>query len=225
MSKVKKIQKEIEQKSPEGFVIKIRPQRNSYLVFKPDGNPERLNPQDPNRILNPIRTIVFIGEKFINEHPYVDMCFVPVKRNRIIIPYRHTQLREIKAIQVHTATASDLVPMIIEKIDNMQLLFELLKSGKRVHYLVIEESSGREEIIRIKQRMPKVYIFQIRIQPEKEKPADLTEETEESGEIAETEETEGNDVRAADLVQPSEKKPGALFRQSGFPGQDFFKKH
>lgn len=194
MSKTKKAQKDIEKKTPKGYVIKVRPNRNSFLMFKPDGNPERLYSRDPNRILNPIKTIAFIGKEFRLLPFNSGLSFLKVSNNRIHVPYLHSKFTRKKIIQAHTTATSDLIPMIVERIETVDELMESLKTGIRLHYIVIEDSTFEKDAKRIKQRLPNTYIFLIKIHEDRGE--DVIEEPDE--------ESDESTMRATDIAGQSQ---------------------
>lgn len=160
---MKKNYAEIEETSKKGFHIKVRPARSSFIIFKPDGNPERLNLSNPNEIINPLKTVVFIGSGFRLRSVYQGLSFLPVVRNRILIPYRHEKLTKEKVIFIHTTSNADIFPLNVDHLETVEQLLNQLKGGKPVQYLVVDDQLPRTDILLIKQKLPKVYLFVIKV--------------------------------------------------------------
>lgn len=195
---------EIEHKSPNGYTIKVRGYNHSFIIFKPDGNPERLDTKDPNRIINHLKTVVFIGPQFSLRESYSGIAFFPVKKGRIVVPYYHSQLQSEKAILIHTPSTSDLYPLITEKIANLDELYHNLRAGHIPHYVVLDESVSRQELISLKQRLPSAYLFTIKMH-------DSSNKLHKSGKTTPTrqqllgEKLDQSKVRATDLLEEDKK--------------------
>jgi len=212
---LKKIIPEIEEKSPLGFHIKVRQHRNSFIIFKPDGNPERLNLANPNEIINPLKTIAFIGSGFDIRSHYLGLAFLPVKNSRILIPYKHRRMNQEKAILIHTPSQSDLLPMRVEIIPDAVELMQLLKTGKIIHYLVVDDELPRPSVLQIKERMAKVYLFVIKIS--------AFSTSKEPGKKLQGEKFDDDRVRATDLIDSGNEKIELLSQNPVFLARIFLR--
>ncbi len=196
-------QNEIEHITDKDFIIKVRQNSHTFLIFKPDGNPERLDPQDPNKIINNLKSIVFVGANFFIRKAYMGITFLPIKNNRIIVPYGHRQMDKEKAILLHTISSSDLYPMNVEQVSSEEDLYKELRLGRVPNFVVVDDSIQRRELVSIKQRVPKSFVFVIKVHQEVKKNS-KNEKIQFNRKKLLGEKFDASKLRAIDLVKQSD---------------------
>jgi hypothetical protein len=148
-----------ERKTPEGFLVKVRLSKMTYVVFTPKG-PEVPKGAKNNSIIVPVPRVVFLGEDFNLSHFRMgDLSFVNVKNGKLMIPYQHGGAREIKTINLNSGSESDILPVIIYHFANVKDLSSLTEKNIEFQHIVADEGLQRNDMVSLKIRYPYMNIF------------------------------------------------------------------
>ena len=148
-----------ERKTPEGFLVKVRLSKMTYVVFTPKG-PEVPKGAKNNSIIVPVPRVVFLGEDFNLSHFRMgDLSFVNVKNGKLMIPYQHGGAKEIKTINLNSGSESDILPVIIYHFSNVKDLSSLTEKNIEFQHIVADEGLQRNDMVSLKIRYPYMNIF------------------------------------------------------------------
>lgn len=148
-----------ERKTPAGFLVKVRLDKMTYVVFKPMG-PEIPKGAKNNSIIVPVPRVVFLGEDFNLSHfRFGEMCFVNVKASKLMIPYHHGNSRETKFILLNSGSESDNLPVIVNHYITVKELIHAAEQGEEFHHIIADESLVKNDMVTLKIRYPNVNIL------------------------------------------------------------------
>lgn len=148
-----------ERKTPAGYLVKVRLNKMTYVVFTPRG-PEVPKGAKNNSIIVPVPRVVFLGEEFNLSHFRLgELSFVNVKSSKLIIPYQHGGSREIKTIFLNSGSESDILPVIIYHFNTVKEIHSLAEQGIEFHHIVADETLQRNDLVTLKIRYPNVNIL------------------------------------------------------------------
>ncbi len=126
-----------ERKTPSGFLVKVRLNKMTYVVFSPKG-PDEFS-------LSHFR----LGE----------LNFVNVKNSKLVIPYQHGGSRDIKTIFLNSGSESDILPVIIYHYNTVKEVGALAEKNIEFHHIVADETLQRSDMVTLKIRYPTVNIL------------------------------------------------------------------
>lgn len=148
-----------ERKTPEGFLVKVRLSKMTYVVFTPKG-PEVPKGAKNNSIIVTVPRVVFLGDDFNLSHFRMgDLSFVNVKNGKLLIPYQHGGAREIKTINLNSGSESDILPVIIYHFNTLKDLNSLTEKQIEFQHIVADEGLQKNDMVSLKIRYPNVNIF------------------------------------------------------------------
>ncbi len=148
-----------ERKTPEGFLIKVRLSKMTYVVFSPKG-PEVPKGAKNNSIVVVVPRVVFLGDDFnISHFRMGDLSFVNVKNGKLMIPYQHGGSKEIKTINLNSGSESDILPVIVHHYHTLKDLAVLSEKKIEFQHIVADEGLQRNDMVNLKIRYPSVNIL------------------------------------------------------------------
>jgi len=148
-----------ERKTPEGFLIKVRLSKMTYVVFSPKG-PEVPKGAKNNSIVVVVPRVVFLGDDFnISHFRMGDLSFVNVKNGKLMIPYQHGGSKEIKTINLNSGSESDILPVIVYHFHTLKDLASLSEKKIEFQHIVADEGLQRNDMVNLKIRYPLVNIL------------------------------------------------------------------
>lgn len=192
-----------ERKTPKGYLVKVRLNKLTYVVFTPKG-PEVPKGAKNNSIIVPVPRVVFLGDDFSLSHFRLgELSFVNVKNSKLAIPYQHGGAKDIKYIFLNSGSESDILPVIIYHYNTVREVIKSSEAGNSFHHIVSDEGLHRNDMVTLKIRYPLVNILILKkkivtIQDEaKDKKADSQTETEENSDNAVV---DADKARAAEMA-------------------------
>jgi len=148
-----------ERKTPEGYLVKVRLSKMTYVVFTPKG-PEVPKGAKNNSIIVNVPRVVFLGDDFNLSHFRMgDLSFVNVKNGKLLIPYQHGGAKEIKTINLNSGSESDILPVIIYHFNTLKELGTLSEKKIDFQHIVADEGLQKNDMVSLKIRYPSVNIF------------------------------------------------------------------
>jgi hypothetical protein len=148
-----------ERKTPAGYLVKVRLNKMTYVVFTPKG-PEIPKGAKNNSIIVQVPRVVFLGDDFNLSHFRLgELSFVNVKSGKLVIPYQHGASREIKTIFLNTGSASDILPVIVHHFNSPKEINQLTDDHQDFHHIVADEGLQRNDMVSLKIRFPTVNIL------------------------------------------------------------------
>jgi hypothetical protein len=148
-----------ERKTPAGYLVKVRLNKMTYVVFTPKG-PEVPKGAKNNSIIVPVPRVVFLGDEFNLTHFRLgDLSFVNVKSSKLVIPYQHGGSRDIKTIFLNSGSESDILPVIIYHFNTVKEVGTLSEQAVEFHHIVADETLQRSDMVSLKIRYPTVNIL------------------------------------------------------------------
>lgn len=151
-----------EKQTPKGFLIKIRPDGKTYVVFTPTG-PETPRGAKNDSIIVKVPRVAFVGDSFDVSHFEINQInYVNVKNSKMVIPYARGNSREIKSIFLNSGSASDILPVIVSHFNSVSEMLEGSEANSDYNHLLIDEEFPRSEMIKLKIRRPLLNILIIK---------------------------------------------------------------
>lgn len=151
-----------ERKTPGGYLVKVRLSKMTYVVFTPNG-PEVPRGAKNQSIVVPVPKIAFLGPEFNLSHFRLgELNFVNTKAGKMVIPYQFGASNEIKTIFLSTGSSSDVLPIVIYHYNTKDEFIQAYDRGETVHYLVVDESIPRQDMVGLKIRYQTLNIMVIR---------------------------------------------------------------
>ncbi len=148
-----------ERKTPNGYLVKVRLGKLTYVVFTPKG-PEVPKGAKSNSIIVTVPKVVFLGDEFNLSHFRLgELSFVNVKAGKLVIPYQHGGSREIKTIFLNSGSESDILPVIIYHYNFVKDISQASEKGIEFNHLVADESLQKNDMVTLKIRYPTVNIL------------------------------------------------------------------
>ena len=148
-----------ERKTPNGFLVKVRLGKLTYVVFTPKG-PEVPKGAKSNSIIVNVPRVVFLGDDFNLSHFRLgELSFVNVKAGKLVIPYQHGGSRDIKTIFLNSGSESDILPVIIYHFNFVKDISQATEKGIEFHHLVADETLQKNDMVTLKIRFPTVNIL------------------------------------------------------------------
>ncbi len=148
-----------ERKTPNGFLVKVRLEKSTYVVFTPKG-PEVPKAAKSNSIIVPVPRVVFLGDDFNLTHFRLgELSFVNVKAGKLVIPYQHGGSRDIKSIFLNSGSESDILPVIIYHFNLVREISAATEKGIEIHHIVADEGLLKNDMVTLKIRFPTVNIL------------------------------------------------------------------
>lgn len=148
-----------ERKTPAGYLVKVRLNKMTYVVFTPKG-PEVPKGAKSNSIIVTVPRVVFLGDDFSLSHFRMgELSFVNVKSGKLVIPYQHGGSRDIKTIFLNSGSESDVLPVIIYHFQDVKEVITSVEKGLEFHHIVADESLKRTDMVTLKIRYPSVNIL------------------------------------------------------------------
>jgi hypothetical protein len=148
-----------ERKTPNGFLVKVRLGKLTYVVFSPKG-PEVPKGAKSNSIIVNVPRVVFLGDDFNLSHFRLgELSFVNVKSGKLVIPYQHGGSREIKTIFLNSGSESDILPLIIYHFNFVKDISAATEKGIEFQHIVADESLQKNDMVTLKIRYPTVNIL------------------------------------------------------------------
>jgi len=196
-----------EKKTPKGFLIKVRLDKFTYVVFK-DSGPEVPRGAKDGAIIVNVPFVVFIGESFDLSHFDLNgLNYVNVKSGKMVIPYTHGDSREIKSIFLNSGSDCDILPVVVYYFRTVQDMINLAEKERiRFHHLIIDEDFPRAEMVKLKIRYPLLNILIIK------KKVVVRKQVEEEDRASEAAGKDPDKMRATDAI-----REGSLNMYSGNP--------
>lgn len=148
-----------ERKTPKGYLVKVRLNKLTYVVFTPRG-PEVPKGAKNNSIIVPVPRVVFLGDDFSLSHFRLgELSFVNVKNSKLVIPYQHGGTRDIKYIYLNSGSESDVLPVIIYHFNTVKEIIKSSEEGNLFHHIVSDEGLHRNDMVTLKIRYPSINIL------------------------------------------------------------------
>ena len=144
-------------KTPQGYLIKVVVENLRFVVTTPQGNPEIL---EGGIVPIPTPRVIFLGKDFILSHfPLGDLTFVNTKERKMVIPYQHGNIKEMKSIAIPVESWADMHPVIIYHFQEPSELSSqagLLAISK---HMVIDESIPKGDMVGFKIRNSHINMY------------------------------------------------------------------
>ena len=145
--------KYIEKETPQGYILKVDRIKGHFSIFKD----HKLipNPSERYSVRYPLQRIIFVGDifrkDFIDE---LDIGFFYVSQQQVIIPFRVSDVSDIRHIKLPGYTDCDMLPISIYYFNDLDIgmYLNIFRSG--IQYFVLEAKFDRSYIVYIKQIFP-----------------------------------------------------------------------
>ncbi|MCB1192450.1 MAG: hypothetical protein H7A23_19435 [Leptospiraceae bacterium] len=149
-----------ERKTPAGYLVKVRLNKMTYVVFTPKG-PEIPKGAKNNSIIVTVPRVVFLGDDFNLSHFRLgELSFVNVKSGKLVIPYQHGGSRDIKTIFLNSGSESDVLPVVIYHYEDVkEIIGAVEQGGLEFHHIVADENLKRTDMVTLKIRYPSLNIL------------------------------------------------------------------
>ncbi|MEM7179520.1 MAG: hypothetical protein AAF518_01300 [Spirochaetota bacterium] len=195
-----------ERKTPAGYLVKVRLNKLTYVVFTPKG-PEVPKGAKNNSIIVPVPKVVFLGDDFNLSHFRLgELSFVNVKNSKLVIPYQHGGSKDIKYIYLNSGSASDILPVIIYHFNTVREVIKSSEGGNSFHHIVSDEGLHRNDMVTLKIRYPSVNILILKkkiVTVQEEIRNKKTQNQQENTENTENAVVDADKARAAEMASSS----------------------
>lgn len=184
-----------ERRTPNGFLVKVRLNKMTYVVFTPKG-PEVPKGAKNNSIIVTVPKVVFLGDDFSLSHFRLgELSFVNVKAGKLVIPYQHGGARDIKYIYLNSGSESDILPVVIYHFTSVKDVISSSEQGNVFHHIVSDEGLHRNDMVTLKIRYPSVNILIL-----KKKIVTVQETNKKTDEKTDPSVVDAEKARAADMA-------------------------
>ena len=150
----------IEEKTPNGFLIKILLKKWQFLAFGKKGEAIYAE-REQKSLLHTVPLIIFVGEHFsIKENHLQSYSLIKIRNGTMIIPYKDLRDNKIKYIFLITDSNLDLIPVRIATTKNVASMVKEIDATVHPDFVFVDESVTSNDVVIIKNRyQAKTIIF------------------------------------------------------------------
>ena len=145
----------VEEKTPKGYIVKIFTDDDRYLIFDSRGGSVFKDGKKARPFHNVFK-VLFLGPYFKVRNNYSqDLSLVKVSRGNMVLPYQDERESRRRYIFIETDAEIDMVPVKIMHFSNLgQLVKEIKRKEEQPHYIIVDKTISKNDIIVIKNRCP-----------------------------------------------------------------------
>ena len=155
---------DIEMKTPAGFLVKVKAEKESCIVFNQDNEPEVVGEggQSENSMDQAVPGVLFIGKLFrmvLGTQGYV------LARNqgyKLKIPYRLDPGAELRHLSLTCHSSSDQFPIKLRHAESVKTFISQESVGEVFRYMVLDSGVTRIDLVNLRSRYPDAQIVVIK---------------------------------------------------------------
>jgi hypothetical protein len=142
----------IEEKTPQGYVLKIYVNKNTFLVFDQKGKSIYAD-QASLKVMHKIPKIAFLGQLFsVRNRTRPDYNLYKVSKGKIVLPYYLADDKDRRYLLLDTDEKIDMLPIKLIFISTIRELIFQLDEGLNPEAIVVDLSITENDIVIIRNR-------------------------------------------------------------------------
>lgn len=142
----------IEEKTPQGYLIKIIFDKWQYLAFDKRGKSIYVD-KDRKSLLHPVPVIIFVGTTFtVISEVHKEYRMLKIRDGVIVVPYLDLKDNKTKYIFLQTDRGFDAIPVRMMPAANVPQMVREIDTGIRPDYVVVDDGVTPNDVIIIKNR-------------------------------------------------------------------------
>ena len=142
----------IEEKTPEGLVIKIFLKKQQFLAFDRKGQ-SIYTDSEGRRLLHRVPLMITVGKSFkVIRDISKEFTLLKIRDGNILFSYRDLIDKKMKYVYLPTDTIIDLIPVKIHTVDTIEMMIRAFDASTEPDYILVDKTITDNDIVIIKGR-------------------------------------------------------------------------